>query len=605
MRSLARWTAVILACLVVSCGFEEQKLNVMIIGVDTLRRDHLGCYGYERPTSPNIDALAGRSVLFEDAVSQSPWTLPSFATMLTSLYPTQHGAGDLHSHGAGSYGTRMGTSFPPLPMMLLKKGYSTGAVINAPALAPELGVDRGFEFYSTTRRWNRRRADRTTMDALRWIDENSENPFFMFVHYFDPHLDYEPPAPYDTIFDPDYTGSIGSVFAREDYFKMQNILHSEGDPHAQAEWKHIRALYDGEILFTDKAVGDLLEGLEERGLAKNTLVVFLSDHGEEFFDHKGFEHGHTHYDELIKVPLMFSLPGRLPENTRIERQVRILDVVPTILDVLGIRPWTHLEGASLMPLISGEGEPSTGGASLLPAQFAYSESMLYGTEKKCITAFPWKFIYDTITEERMLFNLAQDPGEHDNMIGEDSETEGLFNELIIKTLLSLSDTWYLEVAGGRDSHIFDISVTVPDRPINGKFTMHTFLDRDGHLIDGDRLPVVQADNNAIRLENLELGGLVTLAFNTAPGMVPVGFDFAIDGKPAREITYLGGDLVQPDAMPFKQRGGRSSPSAGEPSTRPEPPYVLLWRPGTKFEPGAQVELGDDTKRQLKALGYIQ
>ena len=417
MRRTSRWLLAVLACLIVSCGAQEKRLNLMIIGVDTLRPDHLGCYGYGRDTSPNIDNLAGRSVLFENVVSQAPWTLPSFATMLTSLYPTQHGAGDIHSQAAGSYGTQMNTSFPPLAMMLLKQGYSTGAVINAPALAPELGVDRGFESYSATPRWDQRTADKTTEDALSWIDENRDGPFFVFVHYFDPHLDYEPPAPYDTLYDPGYTGRLGRSFTREDYGRIESILTEENDPHARAEWDHIRALYDGEIRFTDEAVGALLDGLEERGLADNTLIVLMSDHGEEFFDHGGFEHGHTLYNELIRVPLIFSLPGRLPEAMRIGTQVRILDIMPTVLEILGIRPWTHLEGSSLVPLMTGEGEYASGGASLLPASFAYSECMLRGTEKKGLTAYPWKYVYDTITGEKMIFNLADDPGEKHNLAG--------------------------------------------------------------------------------------------------------------------------------------------------------------------------------------------
>jgi arylsulfatase A-like enzyme len=605
MRLVARWTVVPLICLVFSCGVESRRINLLIVAVDTLRRDHVGCYGYRRGTTPNIDRLAERSVLFEDAVSQSPWTLPSFATLFTSLYPSQHGAGNLRKRGSGGFGTRISTSFPPMAMMLLKQGYSTGAIINAPALAPELGVDRGFETYSAAPRWKERRADRTTRDALKWIDENSESPFFMFAHYFDPHLDYEPPAPYDTIFDPMYTGAIGSAFSRDDYSRMEETLSMEGDPYAQAEWDHIRALYDGEILFTDKAVGELLEGLEERGLAQNTLVVFMSDHGEEFFDHKGFEHGHTLYDELIKVPLMFSLPGRLPVNKRVDRQVRILDVLPTVLDILGIEPWTHLEGASLMPLITGEGDWASGAATHLPVSFAFSENMLYGTEKKSLTAHPWKLVYDTVTGEKMLFNLADDPGELHDIAGGDPRTEKLLSDVITKTLLGLSETWYVEIAGGSDSHVFDIEVSVPTRTMDGRITMHAFMDRDGEIVADDLLPLAELGREVIRIEGLRLGGLVTLAFKIAPDMVPVRFDFEIDGDAAREVTYMGEHLASPQTMPFSENAGRSSKAGGAPPERPEPPYILLWRSSTGFEPGDQVELGEDTLRQLKALGYIQ
>jgi hypothetical protein len=490
-------------------------------------------------------------------------------------------------------------------MMLLKKGYSTGAIINAPALAPELGVDRGFEYYSTTPRWNRRVADETTRDALKWIDENSDDPFFIFVHYFDPHLDYEPPSPYNTAFNPDYDGAIEGAFTRETYYKMQEMLSREDDPQARKEWGHIIDLYDGEILFTDRAVGDLLKGIDERGLRDNMLIVFMSDHGEEFFDHKGFEHGHTLYDELIKVPLMFSLPGRLPEGKRIGQQVRILDVLPTVLEILDIRPWTHLEGASLMPLMAGEGSVESGGASLLPSRFAYSESMLYGTEKKSITAFPWKFVYDTVTEEEQLFDLAGDPGEQTNAVAIHQDTGELMREVLLKTVLTIDETWYVEAAGGNTDHIFDITITVPDRPINGNIKMYHFMDSEGHLIDEERLPLTEASNDIIRLEGLELGGTLTLAFKAGPKMVPVKFDLRIDGESAQSATYLGEKLVRPEGIPFREVGGRFKPTEGAPGERPEPPYIVVWHTGRRFEAGVQVELGDDTKRQLKALGYIQ
>ncbi len=605
MRVCGKLILLIVACLMVSCGAKEKRLNVIIIGIDTLRPDHMGCYGYQREVSPNIDELANRGVLFEDVVSQSPWTLPSFATALTSLYPTQHGAGSLETHSGGAYGTRLSTSFPPLAMMLLKRGYSTGAVINAPALAPELGVDRGFESYLTVPRWKKRRADETTRDVLAWIDANREGPFFMFAHYFDPHLDYEPPPPYDEAFDTGYTGTIGGVFTRETYGKMEDVLTRKDDPEAEREWDHVRALYDGEILFTDKAVGALLEGLEQRGLSDNTLIVLMGDHGEEFFDHGGFEHGHTLYDELIKVPLMFSLPGRLPEGKRIEDQVRTLDLLPTVLDILGIRAWTHLEGVSLMPLITGKGELEHGGAHLLPAGFAYTECMLYGTEKKSVTAYPWKLIYDTVTREECLFDLAHDPKELKNVVSEDPATRDLLEEVLFKTMMSVSETWYVEIAGSGEPHVFDVAVSVPNRPISGNIKMRLFMDRDGHIVDEESLPLTEATEDIIRLQGLELGGTMTIAFKATPRMVPVKFDFRIDGQPAKNVTYLGEGLAAPDSMPFKQKGGRFVSSEGIPQSRPQPPYILVWHAGTGFEPGERVELGDDTKQQLKALGYIQ
>jgi arylsulfatase A-like enzyme len=605
MRTLVRLSLLACLCLALSCGEQvERKVNLMIIAVDTLRPDHLGCYGYQRNTSPNIDKLASEGVLFEDAVSQSPWTLPSFATALTSLYPTQHGAGFLEP-GAGAYGKRMRTVFPPLAMLLLKQGYTTGAIINAPALAAEFGIDRGFELYDTTPRWDQRLADGTTADALKWLDLNKDVPFFAFVHYFDPHLDYSPPAPYDTLFDPDYDGRLGNSFERETYMQFERELAREDDPAAIADWNHIRALYDGEIAFTDVAVGELLKGLEERGLKENTLIVFMSDHGEEFFEHKGFEHGHTLFDELIKVPLIFSLPGTLPEEMRISDQVRLLDLVPTILDIMNVDVATHLEGVSLAPLISGEGEVQESKVSLLPAEFAYSESMLYGTEKKSVTAYPWKLIYDIVTEDEMLLNLAVDPGEQHNVLARETDTRRLMESILFGTLFTMSETWFVELSGGGESHTFDLRVTAEQKPFVGNIKVPKILDVDGYVVDSERVKFTEVSSQVLRIEGLDLKGTIRLAFKANPKRAGLVFDLRIDGEPARAGTFIGPGLTPASTMPFTEKATRQAVSRGLPESRPRAPYFLVWHSGDELQPDTPVKLSEDTKQRLRALGYIQ
>ncbi|MFH1312553.1 MAG: sulfatase [Candidatus Eisenbacteria bacterium] len=605
MRTCVRLTLLLCVCLALSCGqTSERKLNLLIIAVDTLRPDHLGCYGYERNTSPNIDGLAAGGVLFESAVSQSPWTLPSFATTLTSLYPTQHGAGFIEP-GVGSYGRRMRTVFPPLAMVLLKHGYATGAIINAPALAVEFGVDRGFEFYDTTPRWVARIADGTTADALKWLDENKDVPFFAFVHYFDPHLDYEPPAPYDTLFDPGYRGRIGKIFDRETYESLKVGLSREGDPAADADWNHVRALYDGEIAFTDVAVGDLLKGIEERGLKDNTLIVLLGDHGEEFFEHRGFEHGHTLFDELIKVPLIFSLPGVVPENTKVGEQVRLLDVMPTILDILGITATTHLEGVSLEPLITGRGEAEPSKVGLLPPKFAYSESMLYGAEKKSLTAYPWKLIYNTVTGEEMLLNLAADPGEHHDVLAGEIDTRKLMENVLFGTLFTISESWFVEISGGGESHTFDFSVKAQQKPFVGSIQMAKILDLDGNPVDSERAKLKKVSSYALKIEGLELKGTVRLAFKANPKRASLTFDCRIDGEPATGMTFTGPTLSPASEMPFTEKPTKQAVPPGPPQSKPQAPYILIWRSGDDLQPDTPVKLSEDTKQRLRALGYIQ
>ncbi|MGD9403340.1 MAG: sulfatase, partial [bacterium] len=397
MRRWSPWTllAVLLGmALAVSCGGEDRPLNVIVVGIDTLRPDHLGCYGYDRATSPNIDAFAAGGVLFENCVSQAPWTAPSFATVFSSLYPSQHGSMDVHSKIRGSV--------PTLATLLREHGYATGAVINAPALKPEFGLSRGFDFYDMTP-LDGRIGDGTTRDVLAWIDENSDGPFFMFAHYFDPHIPYGPPPGYDDLFHKGYEGRIRNPFDMEGFSKARERLFEEMKELTADDWAEIVNLYDGEIVFVDEAFGALMKGLEERGLIRNTIVILLSDHGEEFFEHGGFEHGHTLYDELIRVPLIISLPGRVMQGTRIRNQVRLLDVTPTVFGLLGLEPPAHFEGVSLAPYLEGQGSVDARAGSLLPPHIAYAEAIRLGAEKKAVTARPHKVIYDLITTGREFY----------------------------------------------------------------------------------------------------------------------------------------------------------------------------------------------------------
>jgi arylsulfatase A-like enzyme len=584
-------------CGVFACGTEQQQYNVIVIGVDTLRPDHLGCYGYQRDTSSEIDKLASEGVLFENVMSQSPWTLPSFATIFTSLYPTQHGAGTMKS--------MMRTSFPPLAMMLLKRGYSTGAIINAPALRREFGLNRGFEMYDTNPPSVERSADQVTEDALEWIDQHRQGPFLVFVHYFDPHLSYSPPAPYDTIFDPHYRGRLGNSFdltefprARVTKFETMKVL-------TDADWNHIRSLYDGEIAFTDKAIGTLMQGIEEMGLRDNTLIIFLSDHGEEFFEHGGFEHGHTHYNELLRVPMIFSFPRELPANVRVSRQVRLLDVTPTVLDFLGLEAGTHLEGISLMPLLTGDGDLEPSLVSLLPHDISFAEAMLHGREQKSITAYPWKLIQDAVTREEMLFNLDEDPGEKENIIYEAGETSLVLEEVLFKTLFGLTDTWYVELAGGGQDHTFDLTITTKTVAPSSRFELTKIMDEQRRFIPQGVVEFAEGPDNALKLEGITLSSSLTLAFQVKPWRVPMSFDLRIDGEPAIGRTYLGEALSEPDEMPFAQKNSRTSKSRGIPSSRPTGPYFLVWHTASSFKGGKEVRLDDATRKELRALGYIQ
>jgi choline-sulfatase len=588
---------VICAMLALCCGARPERLNVLIIAVDTLRADHLGCYGYTRETSPNIDHLAEGGVLCRLCTSQAPWTLPSFTTVFTSLYPTQHGAETVHS--------TLRDSIPTLATILKEHGYTTGAIVNAPALKPAYGVDRGFDYYNMTP-LEGRAADGTTRDALAWLDTVEDEPFFAFVHYFDPHLAYAPPASYRKRFTVDYEGRIGSSFNLEGFSRVRDTMFVEMRDLTQADWNRIVGLYDAEIAFTDSAIAQLIRGLDERNLSGNTLIVFLSDHGEEFFEHGGFEHGHSLYEELIHVPLLFRLPGKLASGARVSQPVRLLDVAPTILDFLGVERPAAFEGVSLMALLEGNAPPDNRKGTLLPRGASYSEALMHGREQKCVKAYPWKLVFEMDTETKHLFNLADDPGELHDVLEEYPDRTARLEDMLFHVVFGLSDTWYVALNAGADRTVFDIDLTAERGPAPGNISPYRLLDDDGRILAQPGASSFETSGSRLRLENLDLKGSVTLAFKVYPERFPVDFDLKIDGRSAAEQTYLGESLEPAGTMPFSVKGRRGRvKSPGRPARTPEPPYILVWYESGRYGGDTPVKLDEETKRELRSLGYIQ
>ncbi len=267
--------------------------NVLLICVDTLRHDHVGFNGYERPVSPNIDALAARGLVFPEAYSQSGWTMPSMATMFTGLYPSDTGATDFHS--------ALDRSLPTLASVLRAAGYDTRAFVSHMLLTPTYGFNKGFRKYDYSvlqvgHPHNVSTADRLTNLAISDLDA-LEPPFFMWVHYFDPHFEY--------------------------------LSHDEWNTFGDSDVDR----YDQEIAYTDREIGRLLSALDERGILDNTIVIFTSDHGEEFGEHGGAYH-YTSYEEVMRVPLSITGPGIAPGVSDVRAQQ--IDFLPTVLSLLGI-----------------------------------------------------------------------------------------------------------------------------------------------------------------------------------------------------------------------------------------------------------------------------
>ena len=414
------------------CGGAAPDAVVLIV-VDAVRADHLGAYGYPRPTSPNIDARAADGLLFERAYTTSPWTLPAFGSLLTGRLPTGHAAGfeaegDLADGPSEVAAARrfltLDPKLPTLAGILAEHGFATGAFVTNPFLHPRFGLERGFTHYDHHESSNTevRRADVVTDLSLAWIEEQAGGPFFLLVHFFDPHLDYDAPPPFRGRFAAAPGDEAGAP--RPPLQGLWPIRNAVAELSA-SQRDLIAAAYDEEIAFVDAEVGRLLAGLERRGRHERTLVILTADHGEELFDHGGFEHGHAMYDEVLRVPLILWGPGIEPGREAVP--VSLIDILPTILDALGIEaasdPAAALPGISLL-------WPRSGSAAGQPPRPVIAEAPLYGPRTKAIVEWPYKAILDLESGAAQLFDLSADPGELDDLAAaRPEELRGLLGAL--------------------------------------------------------------------------------------------------------------------------------------------------------------------------------
>jgi choline-sulfatase len=380
--------------------------NVILYLVDTLRADHLGCYGYGRPVSPRVNAFAREAALFRHTVAQSSWTRPSTTTILTGLLPRTHGI----------YGHRdsLAPEAVTLAERLRERGYRTAGIVTNPNVARNFGLDQGFETY---RLLGARHSAATDVNdrAAEWLDTvwTKDAPFFLYLHTMEPHAPYAPPSPFRQRFAPGVQD--------ENLTRMRIVERLEkGEIPATPEMRQaLQDLYDAEIAANDAAFGALIDLLVRRGLWEDTVIVFVSDHGEEFLDHQGWEHGKTLHTEMLDVPLIVRAPGAW--GRVVERQVQQADVVPTILDLLGLPLARGLEGRSLRSMILGGGPPETDP----PDTMAFSWLEERSLRAAAVTTPEWRLIEKRFPiPGRFLYDRRADPQEQHDLASQQSVWAG-------------------------------------------------------------------------------------------------------------------------------------------------------------------------------------
>lgn len=356
---------------------KDGNLNVLLVTLDTTRSDRIGCYGYEKAKTPNLDLLASKGIRFANAYCQVPLTLPSHCSILTGTYPIYH-----RVHNNGFY--FLNSDYLTLAEILKDNGFKTAAFVGSFTVDSRFGLDQGFDVYDDKFQAelalknfrSERKAERVFAVFSDWLDGNYDQKFFCWLHFFDPHSPYNPPSP----------------------FKEQFSDRP----------------YDGEIAYMDHYIGKTIEKLKEKNIIDNTLVIVAGDHGEAFGEKNEVDHGLYVYDVTMRVPFIFYSPTHLPQELAIESRVRLIDIMPTILDILKIKVNKEVQGESLLSYITGrKNEDLSSYIETYSPRETYGWSELIG-----VIADEWKYIKAPKPE---LYNLKTDPQEERNVIKEEKK----------------------------------------------------------------------------------------------------------------------------------------------------------------------------------------
>lgn len=398
--------------------------NVVILVIDTLRADRLGLYGYPEPTSPNLDALGKESVVFTSCYAPAPWTLPSVVSLMTSTFPCEH--------GVIIDGQRIDPALQSLPELLSPLGYATGSFYANPYAGPLPGLDRGYDhcaFHQAT--------DGAIVQA--WLSTIGHAPFFAYIHNIEPHDPYVAPDRLVSLF-----GRVSEADKKEigerllGYRRLTRIDYANGQPIGTTDntadqeasiagiaqfSDDIDVLYAGAVRDADEKVGSIIATLRETGAWEHTLFIVLSDHGEELYDHGGWQHDQSVYEELVHVPLIVHFPAAAARSGRVDHVVSLVDVVPTILDFLGHGAPPHHRGRSLMPIMPstdapGSSHPASASDAMCVPSVRINRKKYFkpyvdsrGHVNIVVRESTLKGIYNVEPKTLELYDLSVDPGE--------------------------------------------------------------------------------------------------------------------------------------------------------------------------------------------------
>jgi len=596
--------AALVLSLLAACARQEPERppNVVFLTIDTLRHDRLSCYGYPRPTSPHLDRFARDALTFEKVYTQGAWTLASYATLLTSRYPSRHGAVWPRN--------KVSEEEVSLAEVFRDAGYQSLAVVNNTLLGPARNLSQGFDEYDfdNSRPREIRSAAESAERIVAWLEERDRSPFFLLINLMEPHTDYCPTPPLERRFDPGYEGEFREAFP-DFKIPLEYLFPPEGeiDPALTGEVReHARALYDSEVLEADLGIGPLFDALRRLDLWDATIVAVFSDHGEELWDHRGFGHGHVVYEEMVRVPLVLRVPRSSPgvrglARTGIETAaIGLIDVAPTILDLAGIPIPPTFQGVSFAQR-TGPDAAARGGL--------LTEATLYGGELKSYVEGDWKLVFDVFLGRRSLYDLRQDPAERHDLAGEQPErADDLLRKLAEITHLSAGG-WRVACTGDDGPTVFrgrmETSGTITQAlPHRLEAFQNTRRERD-RVRDEWR---IEDDGHAIDFTFRVDSDVDGLTLVIEPPDAPASWSVTRDGAADPSFVRLGRSSESPERVPFTvSPDAVSCPALLPPQGWREAgagTFAIWTVAGDVAARAEEVELDGEALENLRALGYV-
>jgi arylsulfatase A-like enzyme len=373
--------------------------NIILISIDALRADHLGSYGYFRNTSPHIDEIASEGILFKNAFTTASWTLPSHMSLFTSLYPPELVKSDFHNG--------LDASETTLAEILKKNGYRTAAFVGGLYLSSVFNLNQGFETWYESQENTLGTFQKISPEVFSWLEENKNHKVFLFIHAYDVHEPYSGAE----MFYKNYSGVLENLsLVRSNLESFRNTETGELSL-SKEDIEYIIANYDADIVQVDKFIGEFVEKLKELGLYNRSVIIIISDHGEQLMEHGSIGHVGL-YDEVMRVPLIIKHPKLGFKNKTIENQVTLMDILPTILDMTNIKTHSEIRGMSLFPYIL-----SSEKSDRFVYAFVYNPvSRKFGS---VIRTGKWKFFdREENNKQEELYNLEEDPEEKNNLAKE-------------------------------------------------------------------------------------------------------------------------------------------------------------------------------------------